>query len=72
MADVTKSERLAVIAYCLACDGQVIVREMMEKLEIERRTVRRDMVTLSRVLPVYEEGAGVWRVLEHGRQSKTG
>lgn len=62
LLESTPTERAAVVAYWLANGRTVTTADVAESLQVSQRTAQRLVVSVSRVLPIYRDDAGFWRL----------
>lgn len=63
LLESTPTERAAVVAYWLANGRAVTTASVAESLQVSQRTAQRLVVSVSRVLPIYRDDSGCWRLL---------
>lgn len=62
LLESTPTERAAMITYWLANGRSLKTAEVAESLRVSERTAQRLVVSVSRVLPIYRDDLGFWRL----------
>jgi len=62
LLESTPTERAAQVTYWLANGKRLTTADVAESLQINQRTAQRLVVSVSRVLPIYRDDEGFWRL----------
>lgn len=60
-----RAERIAYLSYLLVCGRTLTTKDASTISDVSIRTAQRDLVDMSRVLPIYRDEEGYWRTMEN-------